>query len=158
MRLSWIVRRGPDDGRDLTDFVKTLAGAHVAITMHSGPLHVAAALGVPVIGLAGPTAPAWDPPGASYCAGVSNANLAVASGDRPVCVGAAIRYVYLGFRLLMFLRSFSLCFVNCHDTSCVDGSRALSRTRWGRCVCGPVHGGVAGGRRPRHALASSGMG
>lgn len=60
----WIVRYGPNDGRDLATFIKSLAGAQIALTMHSGPLHVAAALGVPVVGLAGPTAFEWDPPGA----------------------------------------------------------------------------------------------
>ena len=63
-QFPWIVRCGPDDGRGLKDFVKSLAGAQIAVTMHSGPLHVAAALGVPVVGLAGPTALEWDPPGA----------------------------------------------------------------------------------------------
>lgn len=59
----WIIRRGVEDGRSVEEFVAGIAGACAVVSLHSGPLHLAAALGVPVAGIAGPTARAWDPPG-----------------------------------------------------------------------------------------------
>ncbi|NKD77236.1 glycosyltransferase family 9 protein [Haematospirillum sp. H1815] len=59
----WLVRRGVEDGRSLGDFLSGIAGARAVVSVHSGPLHLAAALGVPVVGIAGPTARTWDPPG-----------------------------------------------------------------------------------------------
>lgn len=39
-----------------------IAGARGFVGNHSGPLHLAAALGVPWVAVAGPSARAWDPP------------------------------------------------------------------------------------------------
>ncbi len=49
-------------GSDLRDAILALAGAAVAISNDSGLLHVSAALGVPTIGIFGPTSPwHWAP-------------------------------------------------------------------------------------------------
>lgn len=50
------------DGLSLDDLARVIGGGRVFVGCHSGPLHLAAALGVPHVAVAGPTAPAWDPP------------------------------------------------------------------------------------------------
>lgn len=56
------VWRRVEDGLSLPALAQVIAGAEVFVGCHSGPLHLAAALGVPFVAVAGPTAPAWDPP------------------------------------------------------------------------------------------------
>ena len=46
----------------LARFIEVLAGARLVISNDTGPMHVAAALGVATIGIFGPTSPAWTAP------------------------------------------------------------------------------------------------
>lgn len=59
--FAWI-RVEPGDGLDLPAFAALVAGARAFVGLHSGPLHLAAALGTPWVALAGPTGATWDPP------------------------------------------------------------------------------------------------
>lgn len=59
--LTWVVIR-QGDGLSLDALGALLAGARAFVGLHSGPLHLAAALGTPWVALPGPTAPEWDPP------------------------------------------------------------------------------------------------
>lgn len=49
-------------GLSLAHLAGLIAGARGFVGNHSGPLHLAAALGVPWVAVAGPSARAWDPP------------------------------------------------------------------------------------------------
>lgn len=49
-------------GLSLRQLAGLIGGARGFVGNHSGPLHLAAALGVPWVAVAGPTARAWDPP------------------------------------------------------------------------------------------------
>lgn len=49
-------------GLSLSQLAGLIGGAQGFVGNHSGPLHLAAALGVPWVGVAGPSARAWDPP------------------------------------------------------------------------------------------------
>lgn len=59
LRGDW---RRVEEGLSLRELVHAIAGAGVFVGCHSGPLHLATALGVPFVAVAGPSARAWDPP------------------------------------------------------------------------------------------------
>lgn len=59
--LSWLTVTAAD-GLSLAELAAVIDGAVGFVGNHSGPLHVAAACGRPWVAIAGPTAPAWDPP------------------------------------------------------------------------------------------------
>lgn len=52
---------GGDERLPMPAFLALLAGARGVVGNHSGPVHLAAALGVPWLALAGPSAREWDP-------------------------------------------------------------------------------------------------
>jgi heptosyltransferase-2 len=47
---------------DLSEMIALLAGSRLVISNDTGPMHIAAALGVATIGIFGPTSPAWTAP------------------------------------------------------------------------------------------------
>jgi ADP-heptose:LPS heptosyltransferase len=47
---------------DAPALARLIGGARAFVGGHSGPLHLAALLGVPHVAVAGPSAVAWDPP------------------------------------------------------------------------------------------------
>lgn len=83
---------------DLKELVALLARASVLVSNDSGPVHVASALGVPVLGLFGPNSPAlygplsagsvsfYDAPPCSPC--ITNFNYKTSRCRNPVCIAA----------------------------------------------------------------------
>ncbi|MCK6460783.1 MAG: glycosyltransferase family 9 protein, partial [Planctomycetes bacterium] len=83
---------------DLKDLVALLARAQVLVSNDSGPVHLASALGVPVLGLYGPNSPALygplspgsvafhDAPPCSPC--ITNFNYKTSRCRNPVCIAA----------------------------------------------------------------------
>jgi heptosyltransferase-2 len=73
-------------GHDLRDAVLALAAAAVAVSNDSGLLHVAAALGVPSIGIFGPTSPwHWAPLNPLAATVLTKTELACQPCHSPVC-------------------------------------------------------------------------
>jgi heptosyltransferase III len=83
---------------DLKELVALLARAQVLVSNDSGPVHIASALGVPVLGLYGPNSPAlygplseksvafYDAPPCSPC--ITNFNYKTSRCRNPVCIAA----------------------------------------------------------------------
>jgi len=83
---------------DLPELVALLARARVLVSNDSGPVHLASALGVPVLGLYGPNSPAlygplspssaafYDAPPCSPC--ITNFNYKTSRCRNPVCIAA----------------------------------------------------------------------
>lgn len=77
------------DGLDPAALATRIGAARVVVSNHSGPLHLAAALGVPHVAVAGPTARAWDPVGSAAPGRVLRAGLPCQPCGR---VGAPARH------------------------------------------------------------------
>jgi heptosyltransferase-3 len=83
---------------DLLELVALLARASLLVSNDTGPVHLASALGVPVLGLYGPNTPRlygplsagsvafYDPPPCSPC--ITNANYKTSRCRNPVCIDA----------------------------------------------------------------------
>jgi len=83
---------------DLAELVALVARARVLVSNDSGPVHLASALGVPVLGLYGPNSPAlygplspgsvafYDAPPCSPC--ITNFNYKTSRCRNPVCIAA----------------------------------------------------------------------
>jgi ADP-heptose:LPS heptosyltransferase len=83
---------------DLRELVALLARARVLVSNDSGPVHLASALGVPVVALFGPNSPAlygplsegsvsfYDAPPCSPC--ITNFNYKTSRCRNPVCIAA----------------------------------------------------------------------
>ncbi len=83
---------------DLKELVALVARARVLVSNDSGPVHLASALGVPVLGLYGPNSPAlygplspksvafYDAPPCSPC--ITNFNYKTSRCRNPVCIAA----------------------------------------------------------------------
>ncbi len=83
---------------DLVELVALVARARVLVSNDSGPVHLASALGVPVLGLYGPNSPAlygplspgsvafYDAPPCSPC--ITNFNYKTSRCRNPVCIAA----------------------------------------------------------------------
>jgi len=83
---------------DLKELVALLARARLLVSNDSGPVHLASALGVPVLGLYGPNSPAlygplsqgsvafYDAPPCSPC--ITNFNYKTSRCRNPVCIAA----------------------------------------------------------------------
>jgi len=56
---------------DVADLTAVLRGAGVVVGNDSGPVHIAAAMGVPTVALFGSTSPAWTAPRGPRAAAVS---------------------------------------------------------------------------------------
>ena len=83
---------------DLRELIDVLAGADILISNDTGPVHIASALGVPVLGLYGPNTPLlygplspgsrafYDAPVCSPC--ITNFNYKTSRCLNPVCIRA----------------------------------------------------------------------
>lgn len=79
----------PDLGLSLSSLKGVIAGARVMVTNDTGPRHIGAALGVPVVSLFGPTDPRWTTiPVRPTASGAPGEVVVVADPDLPISESA----------------------------------------------------------------------
>jgi heptosyltransferase-1 len=83
---------------DLHELASLLRRCRLMIANDTGPLHLAAALGTPCLGLYGPTSPARNGPYGTHCRGLRSADGTMAGLDPSVALAAAKALLEAGER------------------------------------------------------------